>query len=119
MKIKLLFTALFVSAIPCGCQNGSRNIEKAWDSGVIEEFIHEGTFVGYVRVYTIDWIEDTKSRSSEKYKVYKKSDGTYTIDYNGNQYVIYEADEPYGSGTYALKYQFDCNHYIEDIPSSY
>lgn len=119
MKIKLLFIAVFASAMLCGCQNGSRNAEKLWDSGLIEEISHGGTFVGYVSVYTIDWNEDSKSRSSEKYRVYKTSDGSYTIDYNGDRYEIYKADEPYGSGTYALKYQFDYNHYIEDLPSSY
>ena len=108
--------AAFLAIMLCGCGNSGK---KMWDSGVIENVLHDGTFVGYVNVYTINWHEDTKSRSSEQYRVYKKDNGIYTIDYEGENYVVKEADEPYGTGIYALKYKIDYNHYIEDIPTSY
>lgn len=114
--VRLMFVAFLVTTMLCGCGNSGK---KAWDSGIIENVSHGGTFVGYVSVYTIDWQEGTKSRSSEQYRVYKKNDGTYIVDYEGDNCIIKKANKPYGTGTYALKYKIDYNHYIEDIPTSY
>ena len=114
MKYVTLMFVAFLAMVLYGCGNTGK---KVWDSGVIESVRHGGTFVGYVSVYEINWLEDTKSRSSEQYRVYKKSDGVYIIDYEGEDYVIKEADTPYGSGIYALKYKIDYNHYIEELPN--
>lgn len=118
-KIFVFVLTTIISMILCSCQNWKRDAKKIWDSGPIENIHHGGSFVGYVNVYTIDWLEGTKSRSSNRYRVYKKNNGTYIIDYEGENYILYKADEPYGSGAYALKWQMDYNHYIEDIPTSF
>lgn len=93
--------------------------EVLWGAGPIENLSHGGTYVGKVSVYTIDWLENTKTRSDEQYRVYKKANGDYVIDYDGENCILQKADEPFGEGIYALKWQFDYNHYIEDIPSSW
>ena len=90
-----------------------------WDSGPIENVRHGGIFVGYSWVYTIDWLYDTKTISPEQYRVYRKSDGNYIIDYKGTNYILSKASTPYGSGPYSLKWKFSHDHYIEDIPCSY
>lgn len=113
MKKYLLFLTLTFLITLSSCDN------KLWDSGTIENIRHGGHFVGYTRVYTIDWSDNTKSRSSDTYRVYKRNNGKYIIDYEGENYELYKADKPFGTGAYALKWQFDYKHYIEDIPSSF
>lgn len=90
-----------------------------WDSGPIANIVHGGKFKGYVYIYTIDWINDTYSQSDEKYRVYKKSNGDYIIDYKGQNYLLLKADEPINVGINTLRWKLDYNHYIEGIPSSY
>lgn len=72
-----------------------------------------------VSVYTIDWLEYTKTQFDEQYRVYKKSNGDYVIDYNGKSCLLQKADEPFGEGIYALKWKIDYNHYIEDVSTSW
>jgi len=93
--------------------------EVLWDSGPIMNLVNGGTYVGKVRVYTIDWLEYTTTRSDEQYRVYKKSNGDYVINYNGNNCLLQKADEPFNEGFYALKWKIDYNHYIEDVPTSW
>ena len=112
---KIIGFCCFILVLLTGC--GRNN--KSYDSSPIIEAMHDGTFVGYTSVYTINWSKNTKTRSDETYPVYRKYNGTYTIDYKGDTYTIYKADEPFGSGIYSLKYQIDYNHYIEEIPTSY
>ncbi len=112
---KIIGFCCIILILLTGC--GQNN--KLWDSSIIQNIWHGGTFVGYASVYTIDWLNNTKTRSDRTYPVYKKNNGTYIIDYEGHNYVIYEAEEPYGSGVYSLKYQIDYRHYIEKIPTSF
>ncbi|MCM1141403.1 MAG: hypothetical protein NC453_22775, partial [Muribaculum sp.] len=35
--------------------------EVLWDYGPIENLAHDGTYAGKVSVYTIDWLEYTKT----------------------------------------------------------
>lgn len=124
MKMKnfstiLMATFLLLSAnlfISCGNEKAK---EVLWDSGPIENIAHGGTYAGKVSVYTIDWLEYTKTRSDKQYSVYKKSNGDYVIDYEGRNYILQKADGPFGEGVYALKWKLDYNHYIEDVPTSW
>lgn len=117
---KVFFAVMVVCAMMFhSCDNFSRDVRKTWDASPISNITHGGTFIGYARVYTIDWVENTSSRSSEKYRVYKKSNGEYIIDYKGEICILQKADKPFGQGTYALKWMIDYKHYIEDIPTSY
>ena len=114
---------IFIIVLISICFLSSCTKEKAkevlWDSGPVENFAHSGTYVGKVNVYTIDWLNYTKTRSDKQYRVYKKSNGEYVIDYEGNNYTLKKADEPFGEGIYALKWTMDYNHYIEDVPTSW
>jgi len=111
--------SIFLIVFLCGCGKSKEYNKMIWDSGPIENFFHGGTFVGYVRIYTINWEDGTKKASDEQYRVYKKYNGDFIVDYNGDNYIIEKAAEPFGSGVYALKYRISYDHYIEDIPSSY
>lgn len=93
--------------------------ELLWDSGLYENLAHGGTYAGKVRVYTIDWLDYTKTASDEEYRVYKKSNGDYVIDYDGESCILQKADEPFEGGIYTLKWKIDYNHYIEDVPKSW
>lgn len=116
----LVMVALFsISSFVLSSCTKEKAKEVLWDSGPIENLAHGGTYAGKVSVYTIDWLEYTKTRSDEQYRVYKKSNGDYVIDYNGNNYLLQKADEPFGEGIYALKWKIDYNHYIEDVPTSW
>lgn len=120
VKIFAVCASIFLaSSIVASCDNAARDAKHCWDSGPVENAIHGGTFKGYVAVYTIDWLDYTKTRSEDTYRVYKKSNGDYVIDYDGDTYILQEADEPFGEGIYALKWKIDYNHYIEDIPTSW
>ncbi len=114
---------IFIIVLISICFLSSCTKEKAkevlWDSGPVENFAHSGTYVGKVNVYTIDWLNYTKTRSDKQYRIYKKSNGEYVIEYEGNNYTLKKADEPFGEGIYALKWTMDYNHYIEDVPTSW
>lgn len=116
-----MVSAAFISIMVVlqSCDNFNRNAKLTWDSGPVENISHGGTFKGYVAVYTIDWLNDTKERSSDTYRVYLKDNGEYVIDYEDETYILQEANEPIGDGVYALKWKIDYNHYIEDVPHSY
>lgn len=119
--LKIMVSATFISIMVVlqSCDNFNRNAKLTWDSGPVENISHGGTFKGYVAVYTIDWLNDTKERSSDTYRVYLKDNGEYVIDYEDETYILQEANEPIGDGVYALKWKIDYNHYIEDVPHSY
>lgn len=101
------------------CDNCSRDAKKEWDSGLIENISHGGTFKGYVAVYTIDWTEGSLTRSSDTYRVYLKDNGEYVIDYEGETYILKKVEKPIGEEPYSLKWKIDYNHYVEDVPHSY
>lgn len=101
------------------CNNAARDARTVWDSSPAQEIYHSGKFKGYVHLYTIDWLENTSSCSDNTYRIYENSDGEYIINYEGTDYVLRRADEPFENGYNTLKWQMDYNHYIEDIPSSY
>lgn len=118
-NIQVALGAFLLICSLMSCSNAERDAKKIWDSSPAQEFAHSGKFKGYAAVYTIDWLEDTKTRSSETYRVYEKSNGDYIIDYNGKNCILQKANPPYGEGIYSLKWKIDYNHYIEEIPSSY
>ena len=119
--LKVMVCAIVVSftVVLQSCDNFSRDAKIAWDAGLVENISHGGTFKGYVAVYTIDWIEGSRTRSSDTYRVYMKNNGKYVIDYENETYVLQKVNEPIGEGPYALKWKIDYNHYIEDVPDSY
>ena len=119
--LKVMVCAFLVSFIVAlqSCDNFSRNAKKAWDSGLAENISHRGTFKGYAAVYTIDWIEGSRTRSSDTYRVYLKDNGEYVIDYEDETYILKKVDEPMGENPYSLKWKIDYNHYVEDVPNSY
>ena len=121
MFFKIMACA-FVASITVAlqsCDNFSRDAKKAWDAGPMENISHGGTFKGYAAVYTIDWTDGSRTRSSDTYRVYKKDNGEYVIDYEGETYILRKVDEPIGEEPYVLKWKIDYNHYIEDVPHSY
>lgn len=67
---------IFIIVLISICFLSSCTKEKAkevlWDSGPVENFAHSGTYVGKVNVYTIDWLNYTKTRSDKQYRIYKK-----------------------------------------------
>lgn len=117
---KMVFILSFVMVdLFYSCDNIGRHAKIAWDEGPVEKIRHNGTFKGYVSVYTINWIDETQTESNERYRVYQKEDGDYVIDYEGDVYVLQEASEPVKVGIHALKWKLDYNHYIIDVPQSY
>ena len=115
----VMIALVSISALVFSNCTKEKTKEILWDSGPIETMAHGGTYVGKVNVYTIDWLNYTKTRSDKQYRVYTKSNGEYVIDYEGNNYTLKKADEPFGEGIYALKWTMDYNHYIEDVPTSW
>ena len=120
MKISfVLFGLVLLSLCATSCDNASRDARKTWDSSPVQEIAHSGKFKGYAVVYTIDWLNDQPTSSDKTYRIYEKGNGDFIIDYEGENYILSEANPPYGEGVYALKWKFDYNHYIERIPTSY
>lgn len=114
LKMKTLTNLVMIALVSISasvlssCTNEKAK-EVLWDSGPIENMAPGGTDVGKVSVYTIDWLEYTKKRADEQYRVYKKSNGDYVIDYNGGNFLLKKADEPFGESIYALKWKIDYN----------
>ena len=119
LKTIVCVFAIVVMVTLQSCDNFGHNMKIAWDAGPVENLSHGGTFKGYAAVYTIDWIEGIRTRSYNTYKVYMKDNGDYVIDYEGETYVLQKVAEPIGEEPYALKWNIDYNHYIEDVPHSY
>ena len=118
-KLNNLFIISLLLIALSSCNNADRYASEIWDSSLPMEIAHGGEFKGYVHVFTIDWLEGSYDMSSDAYKVYKKSNGDNVIDYDGNEYLRERVSEPLTAGISALKWKFDYNHYIEDIPTSW
>lgn len=118
--VKIFISIILISGsyLLSSCDKGKVK-EVLWDSGPIENIAHGGEYIGKVRVYTIDWIDYTKERSEDQYRVYKKSNGEYIIDYDGRNYILQEAENPFEEGFPTLRWKFDYNHYIDDIPAGW
>lgn len=106
--------------VPCG-SNARRDAQKTFDS---RNFL-KGDFKGYANgVYKIDVLNNAYECIDGEvleYKVYLK-DGEYTIDFNGETYVLQEVANPidlFGSGIIVFKWKFNSDYYIEDIPKGY
>lgn len=120
LKIITLMSLLSLGMVSCG-SNTSRNLQICIDAN---NFI-KGKFKGYATgVYKIDLLNNSYERVNGElleYKVYLK-DGEYTIDFNGDTYVLQKVSHPidlFGTGVYIFKWKFDQHYYIEDIPHSY
>lgn len=117
----MCFVALFL--VSCG-PNAKRDAQKTLDS---VNFL-KGELRGYVTgVYKVDFLNNTYERIDAidgdllEYKVYFQ-DGEYTIDFNGDTYVLQKVSHPidiFGTGLHTLKWKFNYEYYIEDIPHSY
>jgi len=118
-KMLVAFSAIAIMCTTQCCNISDYTKKMLWDSGPIANIAHGGEFKGYAYVYTIDWIDGTYSQSDEEYRVYKKLNGDYVIDYERQNYLLQEADKPIDAGINTLKWKLDYNHYIESIPSSY
>ncbi len=112
-----VFAVLVVAMLAlqsCG-NNAARDAKLLWDSGPVENVAHGGTFVGYTRVYTVDWLNNTYTRSSEQYRVYRQYDGEYIVDYNGENRLLTKISSPIDG--WIFEWRFDYNHYISDDPT--
>ena len=118
----LLCSLWIVSFSSCD-EVGKRDLKKAVDAN-----LHEGKLKGYSSVYIIDVYngtyeyDDNPDEPLLQYPIYKHSDGSYTIEYSDGEYDLIELEEPldlFGTGLTLLKWKFDYNHFIEDIPRSY
>lgn len=105
--------------ISCG-PNASRDVQKTLDSS---NFL-KGEFKGYASgVYQVDENNTYERIDGDllEYKVYLK-DGEYMIDFNGETYVLQKLIHPidlFGTGNTLLKWKFNYDYYIDDIPHSY
>ena len=102
--------------------NAKRDWQKIKDSSAV----NEGTFKGYATVYIVDFDSNSYSYAPDYtdeiagYPVYRRSNGSYYIRYNGNKYTLTELYEPIPiSGYTSLGWKFRSNYYIEEIPRSW
>lgn len=81
--------------------------------------VHCGEYLGEVSVYVINFEYDAYEYKSF-HPIYKQSDGSYTIDYLGNDYVLTRLDNPIvlpGCKYTKVKWKFNYDCFINEIPN--
>ncbi len=119
----MVLMTLFAVLLSCS-EIGKRDAQK-----VIDKVSHSGNLKGYRSVYIIDFenqtyrVDDNPDEELLQYPIYKNDDGSYTIVYDDEDYMLEKLSEPidmFGTGITLLRYRFfDDKHYIMDIPTSY
>ncbi len=88
---------------------------------------HDGKLKGYTIVYVQDYENGVAYREESDdvmgFSVFEKEDGSYTIEYQGDEFSLKKLDEPerlLGTDYINLHYSFgDGKHFVQDIPTSY
>lgn len=128
MKRIILSTFVLLFCASVGVANAQNNSRRQWQKVKDSSVLHEGTFKGYATVYIVDFDENSYYRAPDYtedlagYPVYRRSNGSYYIRYNDTKYTLTELEDPIPlteSGSYALRWKFRSNYFIEEIPSSW
>lgn len=115
-KLSAVLSCVIVLGILTGCAGAEQEAKTI--SNIIEHEIHKGEFLGEVPVYVIDFINETYEYKSF-HPIYKQSEGSYTIDYLGEEYVLSRLDNPIvlpGCEYTKVKWKFNFDCFIKDIP---
>lgn len=118
MKTRFIYVvmALICISVLTSCKNAGRHADL-----LIQQYSHSGRLCGHAFVYETDY-GGKVTMSEETYPIYENEDGSYTIEYGGDNYALTELGsyiDAFNDGSTLLKYKIDSRHYVENIPSSY
>lgn len=118
MKQLGIFCFCIISTIILsGCADSRRELKTLAE--ITEHKIHRGEYIGDVSVYVINFMDETYEYK-KFHPVYKQKDGSYTINYSGEDYVLSKLNDPInlpGCEYTKVKWKFYFDCFIEEIPN--
>lgn len=97
-----------------------RNVGQHLDLFIDQNF-HSGNLCGYALVYEIT-MDGRVVMSDDSFPIYEDENGSYTIEYEGDDYVLTKLVNPidvFNDGSTVLMYRIAPGFFIEEIPDTY